>query len=158
HADELCTRDEKACRGHRQRGRTDVPLHRVEATRDRGRIATEHQRRTTRDATMQRALSSNAGRMEDRETLLRRRAEARVGTVIRGKWRIDSVLGSGGMASVFAATHRNGMRGALKLMHPELALDAGAMTRFLREGYVANRVGHPGAVRIIDDDVAEDGS
>ena len=29
--------------------------------------------------------------------------------------------------------------------------------RFLREGYVANKVGHPGAVRVLDDDVAEDG-
>ena len=31
-------------------------------------------------------------------------------------------------------------------------------TRFLREGYVANSVEHPGAVAVLDDDVAEDGS
>ena len=30
--------------------------------------------------------------------------------------------------------------------------------RFVREGYVANRVRHPGAVRVLDDDVCEDGS
>ena len=30
-------------------------------------------------------------------------------------------------------------------------------TRFLREGYLANRVNHPGAVTVLDDDVAEDG-
>jgi serine/threonine-protein kinase len=30
--------------------------------------------------------------------------------------------------------------------------------RFLREGYVANKLDHPGAVAILDDDIAEDGS
>src|SRR6185295_2512201 len=33
-----------------------------------------------------------------------------------------------------------------------------ARARFLREGYVANNVGHPGAVSVFDDDEAEDGS
>jgi serine/threonine-protein kinase len=30
--------------------------------------------------------------------------------------------------------------------------------RFAREGYIANRVNHPGVVTVLDDDVAEDGS
>ncbi|MBI5535731.1 MAG: hypothetical protein HY898_23570 [Deltaproteobacteria bacterium] len=86
------------------------------------------------------------------------RALARVGSVLRGKWHLEKLLGVGGMASVYAATHRNGMRGAVKLLHPELALDAEGRSRFLREGYVANKVDHPGAVKVLDDDVAEDGS
>src|SRR4051794_22410680 len=32
---------------------------------------------------------------------------ARVGQTLRGKWHLDGLLGSGGMASVYAATHRN---------------------------------------------------
>src|SRR6185295_5196647 len=64
----------------------------------------------------------------------------------------------GGMACVYAATHRNGMRGAVKLLHPEFALDEGTRARFLREGYVANRVAHPGAVQVLDDDATEDGT
>ena len=56
------------------------------------------------------------------------------------------------MAAVFEATHRNGNRVALKLLHPELAHIAEVRTRFLREGYVANRIEHPGVVRIVDDD------
>src|SRR5262245_27516980 len=35
------------------------------------------------------------------------RAQLRVGQVLRGKWRLDALLGVGSMATVFAATHRN---------------------------------------------------
>jgi serine/threonine-protein kinase len=87
-----------------------------------------------------------------------RRAQARLGAVLRGKWRIDRLLGVGGMAAVYAGTHRNGQRGAIKMLHAELSADEQMRARFLREGYVANRVGHPGAVSVLDDDVAEDGS
>ena len=84
------------------------------------------------------------------------RANARLGTVLKGKWRLDTVIGIGGMASVYAATHRNQARVAIKLLHPEVALDAEVTARFLREGYVANKVAHPGAVTVLDDDVTED--
>jgi eukaryotic-like serine/threonine-protein kinase len=85
-------------------------------------------------------------------------ALARVGTTLRDKWKLDAVLGVGGMAVVYAATHRNGTRAAVKILHSELSLNALARQRFLWEGHVANAVGHPGAVRVLDDDVAEDGS
>ena len=86
------------------------------------------------------------------------RARSRVGTVLREKWRLDALLGIGGMAAVYAATHRNGSRVAVKILHPELSLNAQVKTRFLREGYVSNSVGHEGAVRVSDDDTADDGS
>ncbi|HQP33641.1 MAG TPA: serine/threonine-protein kinase [Polyangiaceae bacterium] len=89
---------------------------------------------------------------------LMRRARARVGTMLRGKWHLDSILGTGGMATVYEATHRNGTRGAIKVLHPELALRSDIVDRFVREGYHANKVGHSGAVRIIDDDVDQDGT
>jgi serine/threonine-protein kinase len=86
------------------------------------------------------------------------RAQARVGWVLRNKWRLDALLGVGGMAAVYAATHRNGKRGAVKMLHLELSTNEEARRRFLREGYVANAVDHPGAVSVLDDDIAEDGS
>jgi serine/threonine protein kinase len=90
---------------------------------------------------------------------LRARATARVGSVLRGKYRLDRILGIGGMATVFAATHtRNKDRVAVKILHPEIAIHKTLRERFLREGYAANSVGHPGTVRVIDDDVAEDGT
>jgi serine/threonine-protein kinase len=67
------------------------------------------------------------------------------------------VLGYGGAATVYLATHRNGSRVALKLLHPELTLDVDVRNRFLREGYAANKVGHPGAVAVIDDGVTAEG-
>jgi serine/threonine-protein kinase len=85
-------------------------------------------------------------------------ASARLGQSLRGKWRLDSVLGVGGMAAVYAATHRNGTRAAVKVLHQELVTVAQARQRFEWEGRVANAVGHPGAVQVLDDDVAEDGS
>ncbi|CAN5449653.1 hypothetical protein BH09MYX1_BH09MYX1_11000 [soil metagenome] len=82
-------------------------------------------------------------------------AAQRVGSSIKGKWRIDALLGLGGMAAVYAATHRNGQRAALKIMHLDLARDAGIVDRFLREAYVANKVGHPAIARVMDDDITE---
>jgi serine/threonine-protein kinase len=85
-------------------------------------------------------------------------ARAHVGKVLRDKWRLDALLGIGAMAAVYAATHRNGMRAAVKLLHPELSADPNVRARFLREGYAANKIEHPGCVSVLDDDVAEDGS
>ncbi len=86
------------------------------------------------------------------------RAEARVGVVLRDKWHLDVLLGFGGMAAVYAATHRNGSRAAVKILHPEFSADEVLRQRFLWEGYAANSVGHPGVVRVLDDDASEDGS
>lgn len=86
------------------------------------------------------------------------KAMARVGMVLRSKWRIDHLIGVGGMAAVYSATHRNGNRVAIKMLHQQMSVDAAVRDRFLREGYVANAVGHAGAVRVLDDDVVDDGS
>jgi len=86
------------------------------------------------------------------------RPTLKAGTVLREKYHIDGVLGVGGMATVYAVTHRNRKRFALKVQHPELARRSDVRSRFVREGYVANTVEHPGVVAILDDDVAEDDS
>ncbi|WP_394834097.1 serine/threonine-protein kinase [Pendulispora rubella] len=88
----------------------------------------------------------------------RQAAQTRVGMLLRQKWRLERVLGVGGMAAVYAARHRNGHRVAVKVLHASFATDAQIHTRFLREGYAANKVEHPGAVRVLDDDIAEDGA
>lgn len=84
-------------------------------------------------------------------------AEERVGTVAR-KWTLDSLIDIGGMAAVYRATHRNGNRVAVKVLHPQYAEMAEVRERFMREGYVANKVGHPAAVTVLDDDELDDGT
>jgi len=86
-----------------------------------------------------------------------RSARARIGTVLKKKWHLDQLLGVGGMAAVYAATHRNKKRVAIKMLHAELSQDEAIRKRFLREGYIANSVAQRGAVGVDYDDVTEDG-
>src|SRR5262245_27791169 len=85
-------------------------------------------------------------------------AKSRVGTALAKKYRLEKLLGVGGMAAVYLATHRNGNRVAIKILHHEISLDENARSRFLLEGYAANKLDHPDTARVIDDEIAEDGS
>jgi serine/threonine-protein kinase len=82
---------------------------------------------------------------------------SRVGSTLAERWRLEVLLGEGGMGAVYAARHRNGKRVAIKILHPELARNATVRRRFQAEGYAANRVEHPGAVSVLDDGTTEDG-
>jgi len=96
--------------------------------------------------------------MSQQDGDVRKLAESRVGRVLNQKWRLDRLIDVGGMAAVYAATHRNGNRVAVKVLHPTFPKKSNVRERFLREGYLANKVGHPGAVSVLDDDTAEDGT
>jgi serine/threonine protein kinase len=91
-------------------------------------------------------------------TTTERAAEQRVGQTLNGKWRIERLIDVGGTASVYEAAHRNGRHAAIKVLHASAAANPELRRRFLREGYVANKIGHPSAVEILDDDIAEDGA
>ena len=86
-------------------------------------------------------------------------AQKRVGDVVGGKWRLEALLGMGGMAAVYRATHTNNLKAvAIKMLHPQLGTSGDLKKRFLREGYIANKVGHAGAVSVLDDGTDDDGS
>jgi eukaryotic-like serine/threonine-protein kinase len=87
----------------------------------------------------------------------RKKAAERLGQWVNKKYCLESLLGVGGMATVYAAKHRNGARIALKILHSEFAREEAVKARFLREGYVANKVEHSGVVKILDDDETEQG-
>src|ERR1700729_1116603 len=84
--------------------------------------------------------------------------EARGRQSLNGKGDVDRLLHAGGMGAVYEATHRNGRRAAIKVLHTQYANHPEIRRRFMREGYVANKIEHPGAVAILDDDVGEDGA
>ena len=74
-----------------------------------------------------------------------------VGQVLDGKYRVDYLVGQGGMAAVWAGTNvRTGKHVALKVLLPSLSAIAGVDTLFQREGLAASRVNHPNVVTVFD--------
>ena len=70
-----------------------------------------------------------------------------------GGYRIESLLGRGGMGTVYLATHeRLGRKVALKLIASELAHDEDFRVRFLRESQLAASLDHPNVIPIYDAD------
>jgi eukaryotic-like serine/threonine-protein kinase len=68
-----------------------------------------------------------------------------------GRYRLERLLGSGGMAAVWLAyDERLGRRVAVKLLADVLALDASYVERFRREATIAARLWHPNLVRVYD--------
>jgi serine/threonine protein kinase len=97
--------------------------------------------------------------MDDPNDPITARAKQRVGATLKSKWRLESLVGVGGMAAVYSATHlNNGKKVAIKMLHAELSIDPEVRDRFLKEGRAANKVEHPGAVEVSDDDTTEDGA
>ncbi len=80
------------------------------------------------------------------------------GSVIRGKYRILTKIGQGGMGAVYKAMHLafDEMR-ALKVMNPGLTSDELFVKRFKNEAKISRRLQHPNAVRVDDIDESEDG-
>jgi serine/threonine protein kinase len=77
-----------------------------------------------------------------------RNDDARIGTQI-GEYRIDSLLGAGGMGKVYRATAADGEQVALKLVREDLAADETFRRRFLREADIAQTVKHPNVVAVV---------
>jgi serine/threonine protein kinase len=72
------------------------------------------------------------------------------GTEVAG-YRIESLIGRGGMAVVYRAEHlRLGRKVALKLMIPELAENEMFRQRFIRESRLAAAIDHPNILPIYD--------
>lgn len=82
-----------------------------------------------------------------------------IGSLVAGRFQIEDILGSGGMATVYQAVHRrNGHRVALKVLNEGLARNEEVRERFFREAFTANQVEHPGVVTAWDDGELEDGT
>jgi serine/threonine protein kinase len=83
----------------------------------------------------------------------------RQGQVIAGKYRLNALLGTGGMASVWSATNTFTERQfAIKFLLPTFAKTPEAAQRFLMEAKVSGRVQHPNVIEVLDVGQAEDGS
>lgn len=80
------------------------------------------------------------------------------GTVLLGKYRIEHVLGAGGMGVVAMATHLQlNERVALKFLLPEVMSNQEVVQRFLREAQAAVKLKGEHVARVIDVGTLEDG-
>jgi serine/threonine protein kinase len=83
----------------------------------------------------------------------------REGEILAGKYRIERVLGEGGMGVVVAATHIHlDQKVAIKFLLPEALLNTEVVSRFAREARAAAKVQSEHVARVIDVSTLESGS
>jgi beta-lactam-binding protein with PASTA domain len=76
---------------------------------------------------------------------------AELGTLLGGRYRLDQVLGQGGMATIFRATDdKLGREVAVKVLRPEFGADAQFVERFEHEAQAAASLSHPNIVQVYD--------
>ena len=75
--------------------------------------------------------------------------DSRVGTII-GPYRVDGLVGVGGMGKVYSGTGPDGVRVALKVVKEDLARDVTFLKRFAREAHIAKTVRNPHVVPVLD--------
>ncbi len=82
-----------------------------------------------------------------------------VGRIVAGKFRIEALIGEGGMGKVFRATQLSlDKTVVLKVLRTSLLGDARTVARFQREAKAASRLNHPNSISVIDFGQSDDGS
>ncbi|MCL2823734.1 MAG: serine/threonine protein kinase [Polyangiaceae bacterium] len=84
-------------------------------------------------------------------------ATSRLGKVINGAWRLESLVAIGGTSWVYAAESPWGGKVVVKVLHSALALEDSVVARFIREAKIVNQIRHDGVVPIDDDGIMENG-
>ena len=81
----------------------------------------------------------------------RHRPAIGVGAVVDGKYRVDAVIGQGGMGAVFRAWDLRLERPvAIKVVRADLIADPDSRARFRRESQIVARLQHPSIVTVFD--------
>jgi serine/threonine protein kinase len=82
-----------------------------------------------------------------------------IGVVLSGRYRVERVIGQGGMGAVYLAEHTHmHKRLALKVLHPEMSRLPEVVARFEREAMAAAHIEHPNVAAATDFGNLEDGS
>jgi serine/threonine protein kinase len=81
-----------------------------------------------------------------------------LGRVFAGKYRVESLLGEGGMGRVYRATQLSlDKTVCLKVLRKEVAKDSDTQARFQREARAASRLNHPNSIQVMDFGATEEG-
>ncbi len=90
-------------------------------------------------------------RGEETETEPGHVADPLIGRTIADRYRIDQMIGRGGMGVVYRVEHvRIGKMMAMKLLHGELARDKDVVKRFRREADAVSKLDHQNTVQVFD--------
>ena len=82
-----------------------------------------------------------------------------IGQLLAGRYRVERLLGSGGMGSVYRAEHIHMRKAvAVKVLHREMTAVPEVVARFEREAVAAGRIEHPNVVQASDFGRLEDGA
>ncbi len=74
-----------------------------------------------------------------------------VGTVLAGTYRLDALIGEGGMGAVYRGRHVLLRRDvAIKVLHPDFSRDPELVKRFDREAQSAARLNHPNCIQVTE--------
>jgi serine/threonine-protein kinase len=80
-----------------------------------------------------------------------------IGTLFDDKYRIEEMIGEGGMGKVYRATHIHmDSVVAIKVLHQHLSSDRMMLERFRREARAAAQIRHPNAIAVTDFGVTKD--
>jgi tRNA A-37 threonylcarbamoyl transferase component Bud32 len=81
-----------------------------------------------------------------------------VGEVLAGTYRLDALIGEGGMGAVFRGRHVLLRRDvAIKVLHPDFSRDPELVKRFDREAQSAARLNHPNCIQVTEFGSTEEG-
>jgi len=95
--------------------------------------------------------------LHDSAMLVEEQDLARLGATV-GNYRLDKILGRGGMGTVYSGEHVYIKKPvAVKVLHPQFARYPDAVNRFLREARAASSINHPNIVDVTDFGVLGDG-
>jgi serine/threonine protein kinase len=98
-------------------------------------------------------------RDRDKKTSHRAGPSALIGSMLSGRYRIDRLLGEGGMGAVYEAEHTHmRKRLAVKVLHPEMSRLPEVVARFEREAMAAAHIDHPNVAAATDFGKLDDGS
>jgi serine/threonine-protein kinase len=98
-------------------------------------------------------------RKTDRPSMRPGGASSLIGTILSGRYRIERVIGEGGMGAVYQAEHTHmRKRLAIKVLHPEMSRLTEVVQRFEREAMAAAHIDHPNVATATDFGKLEDGS
>jgi serine/threonine-protein kinase len=90
---------------------------------------------------------------------VKQRADALLGKLVGGRYKIVQKLGEGGMGAVYLAEHTGvGQRVAIKFLNPSFSGDPDIVRRFLNEAKSYGQITHPHAVQLHDFGQDDDGN